>query len=66
MKLPLLVTIKAVSGRQSVSVPALAPQAPGPRTPAAAMGETYIRHMELLGFEKRFFPSQHYVSTWKG
>lgn len=26
------------------------------------MGETYIRHVELLGFEKRFFPSQHYVS----
>ncbi|MBN3309001.1 NCF1 factor, partial [Amia calva] len=25
------------------------------------MGETYIRHMELLGFERRFFPSQHYV-----
>ncbi|XP_007421236.1 neutrophil cytosol factor 1 [Python bivittatus] len=27
------------------------------------MGESdiYIRHIELLGFEKRFFPSQHYV-----
>nr|XP_020657300.1 neutrophil cytosol factor 1 [Pogona vitticeps] len=24
------------------------------------MGD-YIRHIELLGFEKRFFPSQHYV-----
>ncbi|XP_071783741.1 neutrophil cytosolic factor 1-like [Centroberyx gerrardi] len=23
--------------------------------------ETYVRHVELLGFEKRFFPSQHYV-----
>ncbi|XP_063002459.1 neutrophil cytosol factor 1 [Elgaria multicarinata webbii] len=22
---------------------------------------TYIRHIELLGYEKRFFPSQHYV-----
>uniref|UniRef100_A0A6Q2X106 Uncharacterized protein n=1 Tax=Esox lucius TaxID=8010 RepID=A0A6Q2X106_ESOLU len=22
---------------------------------------TYVRHVELLGFEKRFFPSQHYV-----
>ncbi|KAF7643188.1 hypothetical protein LDENG_00243710 [Lucifuga dentata] len=25
------------------------------------MEATYIRHVELLGFEKRFFPSQHYV-----
>ncbi|KAJ6657868.1 hypothetical protein lerEdw1_001788 [Lerista edwardsae] len=25
------------------------------------MGETYIRHIELLGYEKRFFPNQHYV-----
>ncbi|XP_066491970.1 neutrophil cytosol factor 1 [Tiliqua scincoides] len=25
------------------------------------MDETYIRHIELLGFEKRFFPNQHYV-----
>ncbi|XP_053223309.1 neutrophil cytosol factor 1 [Podarcis raffonei] len=25
------------------------------------MGDTYIRHIELLGYEKRFFPSQHYV-----
>ncbi|XP_068188148.1 neutrophil cytosol factor 1 [Antennarius striatus] len=25
------------------------------------MEETYVRHVELLGFEKRFFPSQHYV-----
>ncbi|XP_077168135.1 neutrophil cytosol factor 1 [Paroedura picta] len=25
------------------------------------MGDTYIRHVELLGFEKRFYPSQHYV-----
>uniref|UniRef100_A0A8D0GGX9 Neutrophil cytosolic factor 1 n=1 Tax=Sphenodon punctatus TaxID=8508 RepID=A0A8D0GGX9_SPHPU len=25
------------------------------------MGDQYIRHIELLGFEKRFFPSQHYV-----
>lgn len=35
--------------------------------PAAEMGESiiYIRHIELLGFEKRFFPSQHYVSTWR-
>ncbi|XP_037543711.1 neutrophil cytosol factor 1 [Nematolebias whitei] len=23
--------------------------------------ELYVRHVELLGFEKRFFPSQHYV-----
>ncbi|XP_062342129.1 neutrophil cytosol factor 1 [Osmerus eperlanus] len=23
--------------------------------------ELYIRHVELLGFEKRFYPSQHYV-----
>lgn len=26
------------------------------------MEEIYVRHVELLGFEKRFFPSQHYVS----
>ncbi|XP_061460968.1 neutrophil cytosol factor 1 [Rhineura floridana] len=25
------------------------------------MGEIYIRHIELLGYEKRFFPNQHYV-----
>ncbi|XP_053563451.1 neutrophil cytosol factor 1 [Bombina bombina] len=25
------------------------------------MGEPYIRHVQLLGFEKRFYPSQHYV-----
>ncbi|NP_001138894.1 neutrophil cytosol factor 1 [Salmo salar] len=25
------------------------------------MEETYVRHVEFLGFEKRFFPSQHYV-----
>ncbi|XP_076130898.1 neutrophil cytosol factor 1 isoform X1 [Alosa pseudoharengus] len=25
------------------------------------MEQLYIRHVELLGFEKRFFPSQHYV-----
>ncbi|KFP91263.1 Neutrophil cytosol factor 1 [Apaloderma vittatum] len=25
------------------------------------MGEAFIRHIELLGYEKRFFPSQHYV-----
>uniref|UniRef100_A0A8C2CAJ4 Neutrophil cytosolic factor 1-like n=1 Tax=Cyprinus carpio TaxID=7962 RepID=A0A8C2CAJ4_CYPCA len=25
------------------------------------MAESYVRHVELLGFEKRFFPSQHYV-----
>ncbi|KAM4701748.1 neutrophil cytosol factor 1 [Discoglossus pictus] len=25
------------------------------------MAETYIRLIQLLGFEKRFFPSQHYV-----
>ncbi|XP_006136114.1 neutrophil cytosol factor 1 [Pelodiscus sinensis] len=25
------------------------------------MEDAYIRHIELLGFEKRFFPSQHYV-----
>ncbi|KAK6475331.1 neutrophil cytosolic factor 1-like [Huso huso] len=25
------------------------------------MGDSYIRHIELLGFERRFFPSQHYV-----
>lgn len=29
----------------------------------AAMGDSFIRHIELLGYEKRFFPSQHYVST---
>lgn len=29
----------------------------------AAMGDAFIRHIELLGYEKRFFPSQHYVST---
>ncbi|XP_029925499.1 neutrophil cytosol factor 1 [Myripristis murdjan] len=23
--------------------------------------QNYVRHVELLGFEKRFFPSQHYV-----
>uniref|UniRef100_A0AAQ5ZT56 Neutrophil cytosolic factor 1 n=1 Tax=Amphiprion ocellaris TaxID=80972 RepID=A0AAQ5ZT56_AMPOC len=23
--------------------------------------EIYVRHVEMLGFEKRFFPSQHYV-----
>ena len=28
----------------------------------AAMGDVFIRHIELLGYEKRFFPSQHYVS----
>lgn len=27
------------------------------------MGDVFIRHIELLGYEKRFFPSQHYVST---
>lgn len=27
------------------------------------MGDTFIRHIELLGYEKRFFPSQHYVSA---
>jgi len=27
------------------------------------MGDAFIRHIELLGYEKRFFPSQHYVST---
>lgn len=26
------------------------------------MAEPYVRHVELLGFEKRFYPSQHYVS----
>lgn len=26
------------------------------------MGDAFIRHIELLGYEKRFFPSQHYVS----
>ncbi|XP_036380714.1 neutrophil cytosol factor 1 [Megalops cyprinoides] len=25
------------------------------------MEPTYVRHIELLGFEKRFYPSQHYV-----
>lgn len=25
------------------------------------MGDTFIRHLALLGFEKRFVPSQHYV-----
>ncbi|XP_075051098.1 neutrophil cytosol factor 1 [Mixophyes fleayi] len=25
------------------------------------MAETFIRHVQLLGFEKRFLPSQHYV-----
>ncbi|XP_069470851.1 neutrophil cytosol factor 1 [Ambystoma mexicanum] len=25
------------------------------------MSDPYIRHIELLGFEKRYFPSQHYV-----
>ncbi|XP_042286878.1 neutrophil cytosol factor 1 isoform X1 [Thunnus maccoyii] len=25
------------------------------------MEEKYVRHVELLGFEKRFYPSQHYV-----
>ncbi|XP_061558342.1 neutrophil cytosol factor 1 [Phycodurus eques] len=25
------------------------------------MEEVYIRHVKLLGFEKRFYPSQHYV-----
>lgn len=25
------------------------------------MAETYVRHVELLGFEKRYFLSQHYV-----
>uniref|UniRef100_A0A1A7WLU3 Neutrophil cytosolic factor 1 n=2 Tax=Iconisemion striatum TaxID=60296 RepID=A0A1A7WLU3_9TELE len=25
------------------------------------MEKIYVRHVELLGFEKRFFPSQHYV-----
>ncbi|XP_060768274.1 neutrophil cytosol factor 1 [Neoarius graeffei] len=25
------------------------------------MAEPYVRHVELLGFEKRFYPSQHYV-----
>nr|XP_046266397.1 neutrophil cytosol factor 1 [Scatophagus argus] len=25
------------------------------------MEDTYVRHVELLGFEKRLFPSQHYV-----
>ena len=27
------------------------------------MGDHFIRHIALLGFEKRFVPSQHYVST---
>lgn len=26
------------------------------------MEDVFIRHIELLGYEKRFFPSQHYVS----
>lgn len=26
------------------------------------MAEKYVRHVQLLGYEKRFFPSQHYVS----
>ena len=30
------------------------------------MGDPFIRHIALLGFEKRFVPSQHYVSTWRG
>uniref|UniRef100_A0A668W3W3 Neutrophil cytosolic factor 1 n=2 Tax=Oreochromis aureus TaxID=47969 RepID=A0A668W3W3_OREAU len=25
------------------------------------MEDIYVRHLELLGYEKRFFPSQHYV-----
>ncbi|KAI7813520.1 neutrophil cytosol factor 1 [Triplophysa rosa] len=25
------------------------------------MAKPYVRHVELLGFEKRFYPSQHYV-----
>ncbi|XP_027034498.1 neutrophil cytosol factor 1 isoform X2 [Tachysurus fulvidraco] len=25
------------------------------------MAELYVQHIELLGFEKRFYPSQHYV-----
>lgn len=29
------------------------------------MGDTFIRHIALLGFEKRFVPSQHYVSSLK-
>lgn len=28
------------------------------------MGDTFIRHIALLGFEKRFVPNQHYVSSW--
>lgn len=27
------------------------------------MGDSFIRHIALLGFEKRFVPSQHYVSS---
>lgn len=27
------------------------------------MGDPFIRHIALLGFEKRYVPSQHYVST---
>lgn len=27
------------------------------------MGDAFIRHIALLGFEKRFAPSQHYVSS---
>lgn len=26
------------------------------------MAEIFVRHVELLGYEKRFFPTQHYVS----
>ena len=29
------------------------------------MGDHFIRHIALLGFEKRFVPSQHYVSTYR-
>lgn len=29
--------------------------------PPLSMDEIYVRHVELLGFEKRYFPSQHYV-----
>lgn len=36
-------------------------QEQGPQR-GAAMGDVFIRHIELLGYEKRFFPSQHYVS----
>lgn len=35
----------------------------GPATHCPAMGDTFIRHIALLGFEKRFAPSQHYVSS---